>query len=310
LSAVAENVKAATEGDVDKPLGRIVSNIEVITKDIAQLTTERKGQIGDIIENLHETTTTINDIINDESEEGFKASLHGALKSLRRIETSLKNVEEITGKINRGEGTIGKLVNDETTVEELNTAISGINNYLDAGNKLQSSIDFNSYYLTGSGNNKSTLALRLQPGLDRYYEIGIVNDAYGVSESTITKSTTGGVETTTREDKRYENKIKFNALFAKNFYDFSLKGGVIENSGGIGLDYYTFRRKLRLSLEAFDFTKTNLRASARFNVYNGIFLTAGGEDLLSKSGRTSAFVGGGLFLTNDDLKLLVSKLPF
>jgi phospholipid/cholesterol/gamma-HCH transport system substrate-binding protein len=310
LSAVAENIKSATEGDADKPLGRIVANIDTITRDLAQLTTNHKDQVGDILQNLQETTDTVNELINDQSDEGFRASWRETMHSLRRIEGSIKNVEEITGKINRGEGTLGKLVNDESTVEELNTAISGVNNLIDASNKLQSSIDFNSYYLAGSGSAKSVLSLKLQPGLDRFYEIGVIADGKGVAENTVTKTTTGGVESTVTEQKRYESRIKLNALFAKNFYDFTVKGGVIENTGGFGLDYYTLRRKLKLTLEAFDFTHVNLRASARVNLYSGFYLTAGGEDLLSKVDRASGFVGAGLFLTNDDLKLLVSRLPF
>lgn len=310
VSQVAENIKAATEGDKEKPLGRIIENIEKITSDLAQLSGERKDDIGQIIENLRETTDTINDLVTDDSPEGFKAAWKDALHSLKRIEGSLKNVEEITGKINRGEGTIGKLVNDEQTVEELNTAISGINNFLDTANKLQTSFDYHGYYLERSAQAKSFLTLRLQPGIDRYYELGIVDDPGGTLERTQTTTTTGGVETTVREEKRFQDRIKFNALFAKNFWNFTLKGGVMENSGGIGADYYLFKKNLRFSVDFFDFKNTNVRASARYNIWSGIYVTAGGENLASKTGQASGFIGGGLFLTNDDLKLLLTKMPF
>ncbi len=310
LSAVAENVKAATEGDVDKPLGRIINNIEQLSSDLAALTRDNKGSISDIVANLKETTDTVNDLVNDESDDGFKAAWKDALGSLKRIEGSLRNVEEITGKINRGEGTIGKLVNDETTVEELNTAISGINNFLDASNKISTSIDYHSYYLTNGGVAKSFLNLKIQPGLDRYYEVGIVDDPQGVTERTVTRTTTNGSESLVDEEKRFETRVKFNALFAKNFYDFTLRGGIIENAGGVGADYYLFRKRLKLSLEAFDFSNLNLRASARYSIFNGVYLTGGGEDLVSTSGRASGFIGAGIFLTNDDLKLLLSSASF
>lgn len=310
LSAVAENIKAATEGESDKPLGRIVHNIEKLTSDLAELSSERKGQVGEIMDEVQGITSTLNKLVNDESDEGFKRAWKDALKSLKRVEVSLKNVEEITGKINRGEGTLGKLVNDETTVEELNTAISGINSYLDAGSKMQTSLDFHSHYLMQGTEAKSYLSLRIQPGLDRYYEIGLVDDPGGVTETTSTRLTTDGAESNIREVKRFENRVKFNALFAKNFYDVTLKGGIIENAGGFGIDYHMFRRRLKLSLEAFDFSDVNLRASARYSVFSGIYVTGGGEDLISRSGRSSAFVGAGIFITNDDLKLLVSRLPF
>lgn len=308
LSGIAENIKSATDGDTDKPLGRIISNIESLTHDLADVAHANKGRINEIIEDLHETTGTINEIVSDDGPDGLKESLKGAVKSLRKIEGTLKNVEEITGKINRGEGTIGKLVNDESTIEEVNTAVSSINNYLDAAGKLQTSIDFNSYYLTNGDGAKSTLGLAIQPGLDRFYEIGIVSDSRGVSERTTTTTDTNGASSIVREDKRFENKIKFNALFAKNFYNFTVRGGIIESSGGVGADYYLFRRKLRFSLEGFNFSQFNLRAFAKYTIMNGIYVIGGGENLTSQK-SSAAFVGAGIFITNDDLKLLLSKLP-
>ncbi|MDZ4085089.1 MAG: MlaD family protein, partial [Bdellovibrionales bacterium] len=155
IAQVADNIKAATEGDKDKPLGRIVDNIERLTTDLATLSAERKDDMGEIIANLRETTDTINNLVNDETDDGFKAAWKDALKSLKKIEGTLANVEEITGKINRGEGTIGKLVNDAETAEELNTAISGINNLLDTSNKLQTSFDYHANIMANTGEAKS-----------------------------------------------------------------------------------------------------------------------------------------------------------
>lgn len=310
ISQVADNIKAATEGDKEKPLGRIVDNIERLTTDLATLSAERKDDVSEIIANLRETTDTINDLVNDNSQDGFKAAWKDALKSLKKIETSLDNVEQITGKINRGEGTIGKLVNDPETAEELNTAISGINNLLDTSNKLQTSFDYHSNFMTNSGAAKSYISLRLQPGVDRFYELGVVDDGRGTRERITTTSSTGGIDTTTREERTYRDRVKFNALFAKNFYDLTVKGGIMENAGGVGLDYHLLKRRLKLSVETFDFGNIQIRASARLNLWSGLYLTAGGEDLASKTGGSSAFVGGGLFLTNDDLKLLLTKMPF
>lgn len=310
LSDVAESIRTGIEGDTDQPLGRIISNIERLTSDLAQLSAERRDELGEIVGNLHDITETVNELVNDESDDGLRKSWRDAMRSLRRIEGTLKNTEEITAKINRGEGTLGKLVNDETTVEELNTAIGGINNFLDTSNKISTSIDFHSDYLFDSDQSRSYLSVRVQPGLDRYYEIGVVDDPSGVTESVTIRTTTDSTDTTVREEKRFENKVKFNAVFAKNFYNVTIRGGILENTGGIAADYHLLKRKLRFSLEAFDFEELNLRASARYNLFHGIYVTGGGEDLASNSGRASGFIGAGLFLTNDDLKLLLSSMPF
>lgn len=306
VGVIADNVKAATEGETDKPLGKILYNIERLSGDLADITSNKKEDIQAIIDNLRETTDSINELVNDETDEGIKATLKRAMK---RVDSSLKSVDEIAGKINRGEGTIGKLVNDDTTIEQINTAVDGINNFIDAGNKLQTSLDFHSNYLSQSGQAKSTLDIIIQPGVDRYYELGVVDDPQGVTEVQDIATTNGSSTTYQKQTTRYESKLKFNALFAKNFYDWTLRGGIIESSGGAGIDFHTLRNKLTLTLEAFNFTQVNVRAFAKYSIFNGIYVTAGGEDLASKTGTATPFVGAGLNLTNDDLKLLLSKLP-
>lgn len=308
LTTVAENIKSATEGDTDKPIGRIVKNVETITNNLADITSGQKDNFAAIMDNLRDTTDTINDLVNDETDEGLKTTLK---RSLARVDNVMKNIDEVTSKINSGKGTIGKLINDDRTVEELNTAIAGVNGFLEAGAKLQSSIDFHSNYLMTDKAAKTFLNVQLQPGLDRYYEIGVVSDGQGVTENTTTTTNTDGTISTVRQQKRNENQIKFNALFAKNFYDFTVKGGVMENTGGFGVDYFMLKRALRFSVEAFDFANVNIRAQARYSIFSGVYVNAGGENLASQGPRSvNPFIGAGLFLTNDDLKLLLAKLPF
>jgi phospholipid/cholesterol/gamma-HCH transport system substrate-binding protein len=309
LNTIAINIKAATEGDTDKPLGKIVANVERITSDLAEITAGQKENVGEILANLRDTTDTINELVNDESDAGLRQTWD---RTLARIDKSVANVEAITNKINKGEGTIGKLINDETTVEGINTAIAGVNNFLDAGAKIQTSFDVHSNYLMNSSGSKTFLSVQIQPGLDRYYEVGVVDDGVGQIENVTSTSETGGVVTTTREERRFENRLKFNALFAKNFYDFTIKGGVIESRGGVAADMYALKRKLKLSLEAFDFTELNVRATARYNLFGGVYVAGGAENLARQiPGRgVDNFIGAGLFLTNDDLKLLLTRMPF
>jgi phospholipid/cholesterol/gamma-HCH transport system substrate-binding protein len=180
---------------------------------------------------------------------------------------------------------------------------------MDASNKLQTSVDFHSEAMLTTGGSKSILGLQVQPGLDRYYELAVVSDNKGVVDHQIITTDASGSESVVRQDTRYVDKLKFNALFAKNFYDFTLRGGVIESTGGFGADYYLLRRSLRLSAEAYDFAHFHLRTYARYSIFKGLYLTAGGDDITSKN-NGSVFVGGGLFMTNDDLKILLSKVPF
>ena len=151
--------------------------------------------------------------------------------------------------------------------------------------------------------------MQIQPGLDRYYYIGIVDDPAGVVETT-RYQTSGSQTSDYTEVKTFEDKIKFTAIFAKNFYDLTLKGGLIESKGGVGMDYYFMRRKLRATVEAFGFDKTNLRAGLAYSFYRGLYLSGGINDALNKNSSQSGYLGAGILLTNDDLKLAVTRLAF
>jgi phospholipid/cholesterol/gamma-HCH transport system substrate-binding protein len=308
LKDTAQILKEAVSEDGTRKhiLGRIVSNIEKITADIANITSDNKDKIGKIVDQVDRITYSLDDLLNSKDGKGLKAQLQ---QTMARLDSAVKNIDEITGKVNRGEGTIGRLINDEETVEGLNTAIDGVNGFLDTAGKTQTALDFNSSYLTGVAAAKTSVGVRIQPGLDRFYYLGIVDDPAGVVETVGTKTTTSTGTTETSEEKTYKNKVKFSLLYSKIFYDLTIKGGLIENAGGLGIDYNLYKDKLKFTLEAFEFSKLNLRAQLQYSFWKGLYVQGGVSDILNKQNRYNNYLGAGLLLTNDDLKLLMTKLP-
>lgn len=306
-TAVALKEATTEDGTRKHILGRIVLNIESLTNDISEITSENKGKINKIIAQVDRVTASLDEILNENGDESLRSQLK---RTMARLDSTMKNLDEITGKVNRGEGTIGRLINDEDTVEELNTAIEGVNNFLDTAGKTQTGLDFHTDYLGEVGAAKTTVGIKLQPGLDRYYYLGIVDDPSGVVESTNTTTVTnGGPQTQVAEVKTYKNRVKFNALFAKTFWDLTVHGGIIENAGGLGFEYAIYRDRMKFRMDAFEFSNLNLRAQLQYNVWKGIYVLGGYQDILNKQDKRSNYLGAGLFLTNDDLKLLMTKLP-
>jgi len=314
IGVVAENLKKAMSGDGDdsSPVGRILLNIEDLTADIRDITGENKDKITETLTHIHSIAKTIDGFVNDESDDGFKNNWKKMAKSLGRVDSILRNVDEITGKINSGKGTIGKLVNDEQTVEELNHAIAGVNNLLDTSNKFQISIDAHTELDGGGAFLKSFVGMNIQPGPDRYYLVEVVSDPKGSYDST--SSLVNGTQTTTANV--YHNRLTINAEFAKSFYDLTVRVGIFQNTGGFATDYYLFGRKLRLSVEAFNFTRpegVDVRAYARYKFYSIFYLMAGGDDIMNAGNNTftgtgaAGFLGLGVDFTDDDFKLLLSK---
>jgi phospholipid/cholesterol/gamma-HCH transport system substrate-binding protein len=285
---------AVKQGDDTTSIGRIVGNIEKLTADLKEISGKNKDGIHEIIERVRTITKNIDTYINEDS--------------LAHVDHALKNIDEVTTKINKGEGTLGRLVNDESTIENINTAVENINNFLGTAQKMETSVDFHSEFMT-SDQNKSFLGVRIQPGLDRYYELAFISDSQGLVKQEIEEANKDGTTTTTAYRRTYKNEFKFTGLFAKNFWDLTIKGGIIESYGGVGLDYFVLgNRNLRASFEAFHFQDLELRAFLRYNFFHGFYVTGGGDNLLGNDRRpSSAFVGAGIFITNDDLKTLATK---
>ena len=311
LEDVASALRSATvDGSTETSIGRIVKNIETFTEDLQQISGENKDKLAKSIDSAERILKTLDELVNDPSEEGFRVAWYKATQVIDRADSSMRNIEEITDKVNKGEGTIGRLINDEETIVELNTAIRNVNQFVGIGANLRTTIDFHSAQVSQLGRAKSHLNIQIQPGLDRYYEIGIVDDPAGLRQVTQTTTESGGSSSTERRTEIFSNRMKFNATYAKRFYNMTLRGGLIESTGGLGLDYYVWGDRLRWTTEVFNFETTNLRSFVRWTPYRGLYVVAGGEDLASNSFGASTYIGAGFFLTNDDFRLLFTGLSF
>ena len=108
--------KAFKAGDDTTTVGRIVGNIEKVTADLKQVTGENKEGIREIVERIRSIAKNIDSYVNEES--------------LSHLDHALKNIDDVTTKINKGEGTLGRLINDEETIEQINMAVENINSFL------------------------------------------------------------------------------------------------------------------------------------------------------------------------------------
>lgn len=309
LKEVSLVIKEALEADGSNKhvFGRIVKNIEKLTSDLTQITSDNKEQLSEIVDQVHSITSSLDELINDDGDRGFKKTW---ANTMERLDSSMKNIEDITNKINNGEGAIGKLISDEKVSEDVSSAIEGLSGLVGTANKTQTGFDFNASYLNEVGAAKTAVGVTIQPGLDRFYYLGIITDPAGVVERSKTQTTTGGVTSEVEQTKTYYSETKLTALFGKNFFNWSIRGGLIENTGGIGVDYHLFDHKLRATVEAYDFEKLQLRSYLNYKLFYGFYLTGGFSDILNKRDVRTPFIGAGLYLTNDDLKLLLTKSPF
>lgn len=306
FNSIAEDIKHVTSSLKDMvgnnqeyPINRIVDNLEDFTQAIRDLTIRNQGNIDRVSENLAAMTDELREIV---------------AKGKSDVEESMERIASITRKIDEGKGTVGRLVNDDETIDKLNEAVDNLNNTLGGFRKLETEIGYHAEYLTQSTDFKHYIDLALRPSPDKALLLGLVTDPDPRANHVerITEVTVGGNTTTvnTQTATIDREKLRFSAQLAKSFYDFRFRGGIIESTGGFGLDFN--RGPVGLHFSAFDFStrfgdKPHLKAGADLNITRNLYLTGGADDIIRPGGpRPDWFVGAGFRFVDDDVKRYLS----
>ncbi|MBE9580799.1 MAG: MCE family protein [Proteobacteria bacterium] len=301
-------------------INRTLDNFSFFSKDLREISGTNKEALREIVTNFREASSQLRETIialnriteKINSGEGTIGKLIHDEETVETMNQTLVALRDIAEKIDRGEGTIGRLVKDEETVDNLNTTLSSINEYLQKEQRFQTYIDYRGEYLLDSEEVKSYYSLRIQPKEDKYYLLGIVDDPAGKKKRTVTTTTVGGVTTTEYKEEIEKDKLKFTAQIAKRYYDLGLRGGMFESTGGVAADYYLFDDRLVLSMEAFDFDpdeNPHLKFKMDYTPFQFLYLTGGFDNFISDEGKESVFVGIGLQFSDQDLKTLISGVP-
>jgi phospholipid/cholesterol/gamma-HCH transport system substrate-binding protein len=288
--------------------------IDRIANRIDQRSAQDLAEVSRIIAEVSATVERISLLVDRRDED-----IDRSIVSMQR---SIQNVEEVTAQVRSGEGNVGRALYDD----ELYNRVLGVAEETEALVKqirgLGVQVGFESAYLTERQAAQSEFSLRLLPESERgYYQVGVVDTPGGVTEeeTVVEEVTTGGTTTTTRTERRVtSDEIRFNALIARHFGPVTLRGGLIESSGGFGLDLRLVEQ-LVLSGEMFDFggEGPNLRAGGtvfpfydpdRNRPWYWLYLSGGVADILDTEGITPYF-GGGLRFTDEDIRGLVGLIP-
>jgi phospholipid/cholesterol/gamma-HCH transport system substrate-binding protein len=272
-------------------LQRILVNVRVITEDVKQMMAAQEGggQGGE----LRQTVERVN-------------------RASKSLESALAHIDNISGRIDRGEGTIGKLTKDEALINEVQGVAEGVNDYVDSLRRLQTVVGLRSDYNFLANTVKSYVELRLQPREDKYYVIELINDPRGKTSFAQTDVDT----TNPNEPAHYRtttttttDAFRFTIQFARRMGPFTGRFGIKESTGGIGLDTHLLSNRFEIVQDLFGFgeeVKPRYRLYVGYEFLHRLWLL-GGVDHIFLPDRRDYFLGLQLRFTDDDLKTI---LPF
>lgn len=342
-SSHAVNSTIATN---QQSLDNIIKNLDRFSKNLAASSDTAGDDIKTILADARKLSGKLNNIADSvsgvmgPSEDELKNGVASLRETLDTLNDTLAHVQNVSKKIDKGDGTVGRLINDPTiantaedTLEDVSVLVAGISD-------LQTKVDIRSEYMIPLNRNpdnpfgvqgfKSTVSLKLQPRPDKYYLMEIISDPRGAwnRKFTIDRSYNQAGEdwslatTSLQEQNEVDyGSLKFSAQFAKRFYFVTLRLGIFENTGGFGFNLHFFQDKLELKTDLYDFDfrdqfgdplqkfwYARIRTMALWEFYPHIYVNAGIDDPLNPE-WFSAFVGGGVRFTDEDLKSILTVAP-
>ncbi len=173
-----------------------------------------------------------------------------------------------------------------------------IDEFLGSINKSQIDMDIYSNYLTNDGYFKTTANLAYIPNPTKYYIVGVTSkEDYSTKKLADEKT----------------SKLYFNAELGKRYENILLRGGIIESTGGLGIDYFMYKDRLKLTADLYDFNGENdyrgdnphIDLKARYLYLKHLEFIAGVDNLINADAR-QFFLGIGVKFRDNDLKALVS----
>ncbi len=171
-----------------------------------------------------------------------------------------------------------------------------IDNMLASFNKSELVVDITTSYLTKDDDYLTIANVAYKPTPTKYYILGIASRK---DYSTL--------------PFKDENKLYVNAELGKRYGNILLRGGVIESTGGVGIDYFMNKDKVKFTGEIYDFNSANdkrgdnphLNFKATYLYLKHLEFLAGVDNVLNTEAR-SFFLGVGIKFKDNDLKPFIS----
>ena len=290
LGDILRNVDAITK-NANPEMAQILENVRVVTQDVKDLMAangrgEPNGRLRDTIDRLDEAS--------------------------KSLQSTLEHADSIAGRIDRGEGTIGKLTKDDALINEVQGVAEGVNDYVQNIVRLRTVVGLRSDYNFLANTIKTYVSLRLQPREDKYYELELINDPTGYTSFTDTTTDTTNpqepahyrtITTTTTE------AFRFSLQFAKRFGPFTGRFGIKESTGGVGLDLHLLQDRFEVVNDLFGFSEEvqpRYRVFISYEFIKRLWLL-GGVDYVFTPAQRDYFLGLQLRFDDTDLKTI---LPF
>lgn len=304
-------------GETSQDMQAVVNKVDGLVSEMTALTSNLRQAINP--EELRATMRQLNKTLENASK---TLSPDGGLnqtaqRTLAKLEAAIEQLRDMLTRMNKGEGSVGKLLNDPVYADELEKALKNLNKILGRASEFRFVVDIGGERLRGYDGSRGYFNFYIWPNPDRYYRLGISVDPRG--RRTITDTTTegGNQSTTVRTTQVEETGILLTGMVGKLFFNrrLDLSIGVLYGDGAVeaGINFGPVGQEDKFRVLGDIYSRgqevpTDGRLEAIAKVYMGFYVDAGLESFRKINGKTAWSYGAGISFDDEDIKLLFTLI--
>jgi len=266
-------------------------------------------QIDSLTSEFNKTGVTINDKLPkimkqiDELTAEFKQTGIDINKKLPTLLAKFERIEDnVTGILVENKKPLNNAIKSaDTFFSSGGSTFDKLDDYFTALAQSELDVDIGSMYMMSDGYTQTRAELAYRPKLDKYYILGVT-------------STNDYTDPAKFNAKHQDTKTYITAELGKRYNNILFRGGLIDSTGGLGIDYFMYKDDLKLRAEVYDFNAVNdirgnnahARIEARYRVLKHLNLYGGYDNFLNKE-SANIYLGIGVGFKDDDLKTLLGS---
>jgi phospholipid/cholesterol/gamma-HCH transport system substrate-binding protein len=273
LKKISSSVSKIITPELGKNISQTIEHLAKLSAELDSLVQENKASLhqtltgsartvdnlnlqieaisGDIKKTLHEIQSLVGD-----NKAAVQENLEKLKEDLATLGKTLNNLNETLEKVNKGEGTVGGLVNDPSLYEETKSTLQEVKKITSGFSSLRAGGGLEGSYYGESELFKGSLYGSLTWQNRAFLSAGVINDPF---RDKFVYSLQGGYKTG----------------------PLALRAGLIESYFGAGMDLYLFKDKLNIGAEGFNFNREprpQFRVFGRLYPVKNVYLVVGLDD--------------------------------
>ncbi len=329
LTAIADDLKSVTSSlrgalgglDGERSIRELLQSFRDVTFNLNRVIQRNDARIAQVIENMETLSTSLNRTLVE--------NLASFQETLANARSASRSMDSIFRKVDEGQGTLGRLVNEDKLSDNLEEVLVSAQDVLGVKKKYDTYVSLRGENLVEADDTKGYVSLKLQPRKDKFFLFELVSPegTKGDRSETLTTrriTNTGpgaGSEffptdvTQTVQKQETSDDLLFTAMFGKTFGQTSFRLGLQESTGGVGVDHTLLGRRLGLHMDLWDLQGENSVGShahaklrVDYNFLNYFHVNAGYDNFLNAE-DSSFFYGAGIMFKDEDIKDLFGFFP-